>query len=159
MKTSTFLIILSFLFCFPSFGFAKNELVMRKEFLYWTNSGKTGAFSCYWMIRIDEGQDVPDMRKEPCGNNDGKFSFTLSGPPGTTVTFFGKYNFEKGNGYLTIKKKDDRMIWLLDMISFPAGQWHFSEATDDSGAFEAFYQASPIFEQSVSSIKWGNNDP
>ncbi len=84
---------------------------------------------------------------------------TLTGPPGTTVTFFGKYNFKKGNGYLTLKKKDDRKIWLLDLISFPAGQWHTSEATDDSGAFEAFYNASPIFERSVSSIKWGNNDP
>ena len=158
MKTTTFLIILSFLFCLPSLSFAKNELVMEKETLYWTNGCRAGEFDCYRLIHIEEGRDVPDMRDEPCGYSDGTFSLTLSGPSGTAVTFFGKYNFEKDNGYLILKKKDDRIIWLLDLISFPAGQWYTSKATDDSGAFEVFYSASPIFERSVSSIKWGNND-
>ncbi len=159
MKIKTFIIAISFLICFPSLGFAKNELVMDKEVLYWTNSGKGGEWACYMLITIEVGRDVPDMRDEPCGYTDGKFSVTLSGPPGTTVTFFGKYGFKKGNGFLTIKKTDDQMLWLWDLTDFPAGQWYSSEATDDSGAFEAFYNASPMFEQSVFSIKWGNESP
>ena len=98
------------------------------------------------------------MRDKPCGLRDGKFSLTISGPPGTTVTIFGKYNFKKGNGFLTIKKKDHREIWLLDLIYFPAGQWFYTEATEDSVAFETFYNPSPNFEESIYSIKWGRND-
>jgi hypothetical protein len=158
MKITAYFAILSFFLCFPSLGFAKNELVMEKEVLYWTNGGKGGDVACNQLIIIGEGRDVPDMREEQCGYNDGKFSVTLSGPPGTTVTFYGKYGFKKGNGFLTIKKIDDQKLWLLDLTAFPAGQWSTSEANDNSGAFEAFYSSSPLFEQSVYSVKWGNND-
>lgn len=159
MKTSAYFTVLSFLICFPSLVFAKNELVMEKEVLYWGQNGRMGNAACNQLIIIEEGRDVPDMRNEQCGYNDGKFSVTLSGPPGTTVTFFGQYGFKKGNGFLTIKKKDDQKLWLLDLTAFPSGQWFTSGATDDSGAFEAFYNASPIFEQSVYSVKWGDSDP
>jgi hypothetical protein len=103
------------------------------------------------------GRDVSDMRDEPCGYSDGMFSLILSGPPETSVIIFGDYNFKKENGYLIIKKKDDIVIWLLDLISFPANQWFTSKANDNSGAFETFYSESPTFEQLVSSIKWENN--
>ncbi len=157
MKIKTYFATFIFLLCLPSLGFAKDELVMHKEVMYWTNTALNGDSACFQLIFIEVGRDVPDMRKEKCGYTDGKFSLTLAGTPGTTVTFFGEYGFKKGNGFLTIKKTDDRMLWLLDLAAFPAGQWHTSEATDDSGAFEAFYNASPIFEQSVSSIKWGDH--
>lgn len=159
MKFTAYFAILIFLLCFPTLGCAKDELVMFKEVLYWTDNGKNGDTACNQLIYIKVGRDVPDMRNEQCGYNDGKFSVTLSGPPGTTVTFFGKYGFKKGNGFLTIKKTDDQKLWLLDLTAFPSGQWFTSEANDDSGAFEAFYNASPIFEQSVSSVKWGNDSP
>ena len=58
---------------------------------------------------------------------------------------------------LTVKKKDNRKIWLLDLIYFPADQWFYSEANEDSGAFETFYNPSPNFDESISSIKWGAN--
>ena len=157
MKIKAFIIFISFLICFPSLGFAKDELVMEKELMWWQINGHTGDTACFQLIFIDVGRDVPDMRKEQCGWTDGKYSLTLTGPPGTTVTFFGKNNFKKGNGFLTIKKKDDQKLWLWDLTAFPAGQWHSSEATDKSGAFEAFYNASPMFEQQVLSIKWGEN--
>ena len=98
------------------------------------------------------------MRDKPCFLRDGKYTLTLTGPPGTNVTLFGKFNFKKGNGFLTIKKKDNRKIWLLDLIYFPAGQWFYTEATEDSGAYETFYNPSPNFEESIYSIKWGAND-
>jgi hypothetical protein len=172
MKITVFLATLSFLTCFPGLGSAKDELVMHKdglvmhkdelvmhkEVMYWSSTNYDDS-ACNELIIIEAGRDVPDMRDELCSYINGKFSLTLSGPPGTTITFFGKYNFKKENGFLIIKKKDDRKLWLLDLIAFPAGQWFSSEANEDSGAFEAFYNASPIFEESVSSIKWGNNGP
>jgi len=159
MKIKIFIAALSFLICLPSLGSAKDELVMFKEVMYWSGSFNYDDSACNQLIFVEVGRDVPDMRKEKCAYGDGKFSFTLSGPPGTTVTFFGKYGFEKGNGFLTIKKTDDQKLWLLDLTAFPPGEWFTSEANDDSGAFEAFYNASPIFEQSVSSIKWGDHYP
>ncbi len=156
MKISTFIIALSFLIGFPSLASAKNELVMQKEVLNWASMG-IGDNVCMELIFIEEGRDVPDMRKEQCGSIDGKYSVTLSGPAGTTVTFFGKFGFKKGNGFLTIKKKDDKNLWLLDLTAFPSGQWSTSKANENSGAFEAFYNASPIFDQSVYSVKWGNH--
>ena len=157
MKIKALIISISFLIWCPNLGFAKDELVMEKEVMWWQISGQSGDSACFQLIFIDLGRDVPDMRDEQCGWTDGKYSLTLNGPPGTTVTFFGKYNFQKGNGFLTIRKKDNQKLWLWDLTAFPAGQWHTSEATDNSGAFESFYTPSPMFEQQVSSIKWGKN--
>jgi hypothetical protein len=162
MKITIFTITLIFLIAFPSCTFAKDELVMEKELMWWAINGQTGDSACFQLIYIEVGRDVPDMRDElraaACGLTDGKYSLTLTGSPGTTVTFFGNYNFKKGNGFLTIRKKDDQKLWLLNLTDFPAGQWHTSEATDDSGAFESFYNPSPMFEQQVSSIKWGETN-
>ena len=157
MKITIFLTTLSYLICFPGLGSAKDELVMHKEVMYWSASNNYDDTACNELIKIDAGRDVADMRDEHCAQRNGKFSLTLSGPPGTTVTFFGNFNFKKENGFLIVKKKDDRKLWLLDLSDFPAGQWFSSEANKHSGAFEAFYNASPIFEESVSSIKWGND--
>jgi len=156
MKLTAFLTALTISIGFPGVSFGKNEMVMRKEPLDWTVTRDGDV--CYKLIPIEVGHDVPDMRDKPCGLRDGKFSLTISGPPGTTVTLFGKYNFEKGNGFLTIKKKDYREIWLLDLISFPTGRWFYTKETEDSGAFETFYNPSPNFEESIYSIKWGAND-
>ena len=162
MKIKAFIISISFLIYFPSLSFSKDELVMHQELMWWQINGQSGDSACFQLIYIEVGRNVPDMRDElldaNCGLSDGKYSLTLTGPPGTTVTFFGNYNFKKGNGFLTIRKKDDQKLWLLDLTDFPAGQWHTSEATDDSGAFESFYNPSPMFEQQVSSIKWGENN-
>ena len=156
MKLTAFLTALTVLIGFPGLSFGKDEMVMRKEPLDWTVTRDGDV--CYKLIPIEVGHDVPDMRDKPCSSRDGKFSLTISGPPGTIVTLFGKYNFEKGNGFLTIKKKDHREIWLLDLIYFPAGRWFHTEETEDSGAFETFYNPSPNFEESIYSIKWGRND-
>ena len=142
MKNTIFTITLIFLFGFTNCSFAKDGIVLRKE-------------TMYWAVTIEVGRDVADMRDEPCSLRDGKFSFTITGPTGTTVTLFGRYNFKKGNGFLIIKKKDDKKIWLQDIIDLPPDQWFYSEANDDSGAFDAFYNPSPMFEQSLHSIKWG----
>ena len=155
--TLTFFIISSFISFSPNSSFARNELVMTKEVMYWATCSRNSDSPCSRRIKIEIGRDVSDMRDEPCGYSDGTFSLTLSGPPETTVIIFGDYNFKKENGYLIIKKKDDRVIWLLDLISFPANQWFATKANDNSGAFETFYSASPTFEQFISSVKWEDN--
>ena len=157
MKIKAFIISINFLIYFPTNGFAETELVMEKEVLNYSAMG-IGDQACMELIIIKEGRDVSDMRDEHCPLSEGKFSVTLSGPSGTTVNFFGRFGFKKGNGFLTIKKKDDRKVWLWDLTDFPSGQWHNSEANNKSGAFEAFYNASTTFEGSVSSIKWGAHD-
>jgi len=156
MKLIAFLTSLTILISFPGLSFGEDEMVLRKETLAWAVTIDDDV--CYMLFAIKVGEDVPDMRDQPCFFRDGKFSLTISGPPETTVTLFGKFNFKKGNGFLTIKKKDDRKIWLLDLIYFPAGQWFYTEATEDSGAYETFYNPSPNFEESIFSIKWGAND-
>ena len=155
MKLTAFLTALTILIGFPDISLGKDEMVMRKETLPWAVTIDDDV--CYMLITIKVGEDVPDMRDKPCFLRDGKFALTISGPPGTTVTLFGKFNFRKGNGFLTIKKKDYRKIWLLDLIYFPADQWYYSEENEYSGAFETFYNPSPIFDESISSIKWGAN--
>jgi len=155
MKLTTFLTALTILISFPAPSLGKDEMVLRKETMYWATTIQDDV--CEILIPIEVGKNVPDMRDQPCSLSHGKFDLTLSGPPGTTVTLFGKFNFKKGNGFLTIKKKDNRKIWLLDLIYFPADQWYYSEANEDSGAFETFYKPSPMFNESIHSIKWGAN--
>ena len=156
MKLIAFLTILIILITFPGLSFGEGEMVLRKETLAWAVTIDDDV--CYRLFTIKVGEDVPDMRDQPCFFRDGKYTLTLTGPPETTVTLFGKFNYKKGNGFLTIKKKDNRKIWLLDLIYFPANQWFYSEANEDSGAFETFYKPSPLFEESLYSIKWGLND-
>ena len=114
MKIKVFIIFIIFIICFPIAGLAKDELVMEKELMYWAINAQSGDSACFQLIYIEVGRDVPDMRDEQldanCSLTDGKYSLTLTGPLGTTVTFFGKYNFKKGNGFLTIKKKFPLLI-------------------------------------------------
>jgi len=115
-----------------------------------------GDSACDELMYIDSGKDVKDMRGYSCYHRTGRYTMALFGPAGTMVTLFGKHSFDKERGYLTIRKKDDKLVWILDLEDFPHRQWFNSMATKDSGAYEAFYNSAPIFEQNVSSIKWGN---
>jgi len=93
MKNTIYTITLIFLFGFTNCTFAKDEIVLRKETMYWAVTIDDDV--CYKLIDIEVGRDVPDMRDEPCSLSDGKFSFTITGPPGTTVTLFGSITLKK----------------------------------------------------------------
>jgi len=41
------------------------------------------------------------------------------------------------------------------MVSFPVREWTGYKAVDKSCAFEAFYENTPRFEETISSVKWG----
>lgn len=113
-----------------------------------------GDEACGRLMNIDFGNDISDLRVYDCYLSTGKYTMTLAGPPGTTVTLFGNFAYGKERGYLIIRKKDDRQVWLLDLENFPSERWTQVEAEKQSGAYEVFYHAAPIFSQNVSSIKW-----
>ena len=113
-----------------------------------------GDSACNELMYIDSGKNIPNMREFPCYLRTGRYTMTLFGAAGTTVTLFGKHSYGLEWGYLIIKKKDKRPVWILDLEDFPQRKWLDSIATKESGAYEAFYNSAPIFEQNVSSIKW-----
>jgi hypothetical protein len=146
--------VLVLILCFPALGYGnKDQLVLDKLRLDIHIS--MGDSACDELMYIDTGRDVSDMRNFPCYFRTGKYTFTLSGPSGTTVTLFGKNSFSEERGYLIVRKKDDKPVWVLHLEDYPAGEWFISGASRDSGAYEVFYKAEPIFSQNVSSIKWG----
>ncbi len=149
-------IIVTALFFFISFvppGFANEGKLMLDKILMDFNLA-VGDSACDEIMSIDSGKDVEDMRQYRCYHRTGKYTMALIGPAGTLVTLFGKYSFNKERGYLIVRKKDDKLVWILDLEDFPHRRWVNSIATTDSGAYDTFYSSAPIFEQNVSSIKW-----
>lgn len=146
--------LIFFIFPVPS-GFASDEKLMLDK-LRLDFHISLGDSACDELMYIYSGKDIQDMRGYPCYHRTGRYTMALFGPAGTMVTLFGKHSFDKERGYLVIKKKDDKLVWILDLEDFPHRLWFNSIATKDSGAYEAFYNSAPIFEQNVSSIKWSN---
>ncbi len=156
MKIKTFVAILISLLGFSASLYAKGgELMLSKENLFDSDTILERRPNCEELFYVDSGKDVPDMRDFRNYFCEGMYTLTLKGPPGTTVTLFGKFFFKKESGYLILKKKDDQMIWLLDLEAFPHDRWVSNEATNKSGAYEVFYHPAPKFGQRISSVKWG----
>lgn len=155
MSKKIFWVLLIVCLCFSKTVFAnEGQLVLDKIKL--DSDVSIGDSSCDELMNIASGKNVPDMRRiYPCYERTGIYTVTLAGPPGTTVTLFGNFFYGKDRGYLTIRKLDDRQVWLLDLEDFSRDQWLKIEARKQSGAFEFFYHAAPIFSQNISSIKWG----
>lgn len=145
--------------CFPALASADSGLVLHKEPLFERQSNFLGGndpTGCDELYKVKAGKDVSDMRDFQYFNCEGKYTLYMEGPSGNTVTVFGDFNFKAGGGYLIIRKRDDRLVWLLDLEAFPAGQWITVPATADSGSYDAYYQAAPRFEENIASVKWGN---
>jgi len=154
MNKKIFWILLIVCLCFSKTVFAnQGQLVLDKTVL--DSTVVSGDSGCDVLLNITVGKNVPDMRTYPCYGRTGIYTATLAGPPGTTVTLFGNFSYGKDRGYLTIRKTDDRMVWILNLEDFSRDQWQKMEARRQSGAFEFFYHAAPIFSQNISSIKWG----
>jgi len=137
--------------------FAKQELMLSKEQLFDTGPAIDDHHrDCDALFYVDSGKDIADMRRGFrnyfC---EGMYTLTLDGPPGTTVTLFGSYYFGQERGYLILRKKDDRKIWLLELEEYPGNRWSTTQADAQSGAYEAFYYPAPNFRRNVSSVKWG----
>lgn len=154
MNKLTTTALIFFLFFTASVFASDGELVLDKLRLDFNIS--LGDSACDELLYIASGKDIQDLRGTPCYHRSGRYTMTLSGPAGTTVTLFGKQSFDKERGYLTIKKEDDKLVWILDFEDFPHRQWFNSLATKKSGAYQAFYSSAPIFDQNITSVKWGS---
>lgn len=139
---------------FPAMSFASKGQLMLDKVRLDINIG-FGDSACDELEYIGIGKDVPDMRDFQCYERSGKYNVTLTGSADTTLTLFGSFTYGTERGFIVIRKRDDRLVWILHLEDFPSGKWSSQEASEDSGAFDVFYHAAPIFEQNVSSIKWG----
>ena len=160
MKAINIIFALYLMIGFSPLAYAlEGKLMLSKEQLFDTGPaidffGNRG--DCESLFYVDAGKNIPDMRRDFrnyfC---EGMYTMTLDGPPGTLVTLFGGFDYDKQGGYLVLKKKDDRRLWILHLEEFPGNRWVTSEANKDSGAYEAYYRPSPNFRRNVSSVKWG----
>lgn len=110
---------------------------------------------CIAMYDVEDGRDVPDMREFRDFLCQGRYEMTLRGKKGRTVTLYAQFNFGRNSGFLVVRKADDQPIWIDDLENLPAGQWTTVKANHQSGGYQAYYRKGALFDQSLSSIKWG----
>lgn len=135
----------------------RGALVLNKIPIYeFEDARKLG---CTGIYDVKFGQNVADMRSDSPNNRNsfcqGRYEMTVRGDKGRTVTLYAQYNFGQENGFLVVKKTDDRLVWIHDLENLPAGKWTTVPATNQSGGYEAFYHSGSGFDQNLASIKWG----
>ena len=138
----------------PQVSEQRGSLVLYKEPLF-ESAGRGGGSICDGLYRPEAGKDVPDMRDFPDFACNGRYTLTLSGGKGTTITLFGKFKYQKENGFMVIVKSDNRKIWVINLDSIPREKWISVAASKDTGAYEVYFKGTQQFSQSVSSAKWG----
>jgi hypothetical protein len=128
------------------------SLTLYKESLF--NAGR-GQSVCEGLYKVKEVNDVPDMRNFPYYACEGRYTLTLSGKKGTTLTIFGKFNYQKEAGFMVIVKNDNLKVWIINLDDVPSGKWLSVEAGRQTGGYEVFFRKASGFEQNISSVKWG----
>ncbi len=156
-RLKIFPILLILATALPSYAGEQGELVLFKESLFPDSGGNIRGFDadCNGLFYVQPGRDVPDLRDFRKFFCEGKYTLTLDGPPGKTVTVFGDFNFKTGYGFLILKKTDGGTVWLLDLEAFPPGRWTAVPPSGRYGGFEVYYRAAPRFAQNAASVKWG----
>ncbi|CCQ90375.1 exported hypothetical protein [Nitrospina gracilis 3/211] len=143
---------LLFLLTFPVAGSAQDGMLsLIKEGLDPTFSGTT----CSGIFEVHRGKDIKHLRGFRLYACQGRYTLTLEGKRGDVVTLFGRSGFGKENGFLVIRKTDDRKVWLIDFETLPEGNWVKRGPIDRSGGLHVYYQPAPNFSQKISSVKWG----
>ena len=86
--------------------------------------------SCEGRLSLEENKNADDLRgsfaEYFC---EGAYSVVLDGPAGKIVTLFGSFKFNKKRGFLIIRKKDSKGIWVEDLQAYPERKWHSVPAT------------------------------
>ena len=154
------LIVLTAFAADASAGKAKEELTLYKDPLYEFVSPRDHGSSCEGLYFLDGGRDNPDLRGDfQYYHCEGRYSLTLDGPMNKMVTLFGGFNYGGENGFLILRKTDDKKVWVLDLMDFPSDRWvkvpQQKGFDGEYGAYEIFYSPSPLFDQQISSLKWG----
>lgn len=131
----------------------RKALVLYKEPLF--EFGGKRQSDCDALYDVKAGKDVPDMRDFRQYFCDGRYTLTLEGKKGTTVTLFGRFAYKKGAGFMVVVKNDNRKIWLINLEDFPSGKWFRVKANQDTGAYKIYYRSVSRFSENISSIQWG----
>ena len=135
----------------PSAHEQRGALVLHKEPLF---EGR-GRSVCDGLYDVAAGKDVPSLRDFPYFFCDGFYTLTLSGKKGTTISLFGKFNYQKEAGFMVIVKNDNRKLWVINLDSIPSGKWTTVKAGRQTGGYEVFFRKASGFERNISSAKWG----
>lgn len=132
------------------------ELVLFKESITDVFARHPFGSECSGLYPVKRGKNVPDLRDFQYYFCEGIYSLTLEGPPQTTVTLFGSFFHRTGEGYLILRKADDRKVWIIDLEQFQSGKWiHVDPEDNRYGSYDVFYREAPNFERNLSSVKWG----
>ncbi|MCZ6541337.1 MAG: hypothetical protein O6704_06775 [Nitrospinae bacterium] len=131
----------------------RGALVLHKEPLF--EYEERDSSDCDALYDVKAGGNVPDMRDFRKYFCEGRYTLTLKGKKGTTVTLFGQFNYKKGAGFMVIVKNDKRKIWLINLEDFPSGKWVNFKANRDTGAYQIYYKSVSRFSENISSIQWG----
>jgi hypothetical protein len=136
----------------PQVSEQRGSLVLDKEPLF--NPGGGGS-ACNALYRPEAGKDVPDMRAFPYYACEGRYTLTLSGKKGTTLSLFGRFQYQKEGGFMVIVKNDDQKVWVINLDDIPSGKWLSVEAGSKTGGYGVFFRKASGFGQNISSVKWG----
>lgn len=131
----------------------RGTLVLHKEPLFEVE--ERGSSDCDGLYDVKAGKNVPDLRDFRLYFCEGRYTMTLKGKKGTTVSLFGQFKYKKKAGFMVVVKKDDRKIWLDSLEDFPSGKWVDVKANRDTGAYKFYYKSKSRFSENISSINWG----
>ncbi|MGP0565727.1 MULTISPECIES: hypothetical protein [unclassified Nitrospina] len=155
MKTRCFILVLVF-WIFSNSAYAheqRGELILYKEPLFEFEDAR--KIDCQGLYDVESGNDVSTMKGFRDYWCQGRYTLTLEGQPGRTVTLFGLFEYRKDRGFLVIRKTDNRKVWLINLDLLPENKWVTRPADDKSGGVEIYFHAAPQFSQNISSVKWG----
>lgn len=153
--TQIFLIALLVLGCATlSTAAQRGELLILKQdpFLYGP------CEPCSDMVTFDEGENTADFDQRNFAAQTGYHYVYIHGPAGTMVTLFGGRQYGLDNGYLIIRKRDDRTIQVrvTDLELLPANQWFdIGPGDGNDGNYSAWVQPHSHLESQIGSLKWG----
>jgi hypothetical protein len=153
IKTMTAVGLLLFLAGTLQAANQRGALILYKESLF--EYGGNESSGCNALYDVKTGRDVPDMRDFRQYFCEGRYTVTLEGKKGTTVSLFGQFKYKKNAGYMVFVKNDNRKIWLINLEDYPSGKWVNVQASRDSGAYRIYYKSMSLFSQNISSVKWG----
>ena len=131
----------------------RGALILYKEPLIEFAGPKRSG--CEVVYDVKTGENVSDMRDFRNYFCEGRYTLTLDGGKGTTISLFGKFKYKKEAGFMVVVKNDDRKIWLINFEDIAPEKWVNVEAKRDSGAYSVYYKSKALFSQNISSVKWG----
>ena len=152
------LLFLAVVFLFLAISFANAGERAKLTLIKGPDLGGHGSImdDCNGRLTLKENKNADDLRRSFAEYFcEGEYSVVLDGPAGKMVTLFGSFQFKKERGFLIIRKKDSKGIWVEELQAYPERKWHSVPAEGMYGSFDVFYVPAPRFRTRIGSIQWG----